>query len=204
MAGDYEARVREAVEAFTRRLGGNRPTNVRPGQRRVPPGMLLVEIRDDSNEREAGISRIFEAFDATIDEFPDVLRDALPEIRRAHGQNFDTEGASGRGPWAPLAPSTLRDRARLGFPPGPILTRTGALRAHVLAADADISQVGNLTILRIRPGDYVGGVAKYRYLAGGTSKMPARPQVTIGPANATKVSSVIQRSLRARARAHGL
>ena len=57
---------------------------------------------------------------------------AVPTIRAAHRENFTTEGASGRGAWAALAPRTLAERARLGFGPGPILTRTGALRAHVL------------------------------------------------------------------------
>src|SRR4051812_5817426 len=102
MPGDYEARVRAAVEEFARKVTGSTSGRgggrARPGARTVPPGMLLVEIRDDSNEREAGISRIFEAFDATIEEFPDVLRDVLPLIRDAHALNFDTEGASGRGP----------------------------------------------------------------------------------------------------------
>lgn len=44
---------------------------------------------------------------------------------------FDTEG---QPPWTPLAPFTMMDRRRLGFPPEhPILFRTGSFKASFLA-----------------------------------------------------------------------
>lgn len=43
-------------------------------------------------------------------------------------ENFASESAAGEG-WEYLKDSTLRDRARKGFPPAPILERTGNLKA---------------------------------------------------------------------------
>lgn len=198
---DAAKRLRAAVQAFLKSSG--RSSSPRPGGR-IPPGMIGVTIVDDSTSNLRGLDRIFDAFGATIDELPDVLQEALPSIREAHAAVFDTEGQAGRGSWASLAPSTLEDRARKGFPPGPILFRTGALRRHVLSAPARITRKGDTVELRIRPDNNVDGVPKYSALALGTSRIPARPMVTVGPAQAAKVTSSIQRALRRRAQANGL
>lgn len=166
--------------------------------------MIGVTIRDDSAAMAKGLDRIFDAFGATMDDVPDVLRSAVPTIREAHRAVFSSEGSAGRGRWAPLAPRTLAERARLGFGPGPILVRTGALRAHVLAAPAKVTRRGSTVELRIEPAPVVGGVPKYVYNALGTSTIPGRPMVALGPAAAAKVTSTISRQLRARARANGL
>lgn len=194
MAGDPFAEIDAAVHRLTERANRGR-------------GMFIrVTIVDDAAETRRGLDRVFDAFDATMDELPAVLRDALPAIRAGFAANFATEGAAGSGAWAPLAPRTLRDRARLGFGPGPILTRTGALQAHVLGAPARITSGGGGVELRIRPDKVVDGVPKYDALAKGyaPNSLPGRPMVVLGPASANRVASAISRSLRERARAHGL
>lgn len=191
--------VRAAVARFAASGAKGRPSG-----NRIPPGMIGVTITDDARARSRGLDRIFDAFGATVDDFPQVLEAAVPTVREAHRRVFESEGASGRGKWAPLAPATLRDRARLGFPPGPIHVRTGALKAHVLAAPARVTRSGTGVELRIRPDDNVAGVPKYRALALGTSRIPARPMVALGPGDAARVTSTIQRAFRDRARAHGL
>lgn len=201
MPADPFAAVRAAVARFLK--AGAKGTPPSSGNR-IPPGMIGVTIRDDSTARARGLDRMFDAFGATIDDLPKVLEAAVPTIREAHRAVFTTEGAAGRGAWAPLAPLTLRERARLGFGPGPIHVRTGALRDHVLGTPATITRRGDVVELRIRPDDNVGGVPKYRALALGTDRIPARPMVAIGPAAATKVTSSIQRAFRDRARANGL
>jgi hypothetical protein len=170
----------------------------------VPNGFLRVTIVDDSAESRRGLDRIFDAFDATIEDLPAVLLAALPTIREAHRAVFDTEGAAGRGSWAALSPVTIAERKRLGFGAGPILLRTGALRAHVLAAPATITRGGGSVSLKIEPDANVGGVPKYAALAKGTSRIPPRPMAAIGPPGAAKVTSAIQRALRARAQQNGL
>lgn len=169
-------------------------------------GMLRVTIEDDSAANRRGVDRIFDALDATVADFPGVLEAAVPAIKRAHARVFATEGAAGRGAWPALSPVTLEERARLGFAPGPILHRTGALRAHVLGTPAEITRHGHDVTLRITPDRNVNGVPKYRALAKGNpaTNLPGRPMVAIGPAGARAVTSAIQRALRAAAARHGL
>lgn len=198
MAGDIEAQLakaRRAAERFAAEVG---PAG--------GGGGLRVTIFDDSAANGRGVDRIFEAFDATIDDIPLVLRDAVPSVREAHRAVFSTEGSAGRGAWPPLAPRTLAERRRLGYGPGPILVRTGALMRHVLAAEAKINRTGDGFELRIEPGVSVGGVPKYRALAKGSAatNLPGRPMVAVGPQAATRITSTIQRALRARAAANGL
>lgn len=194
------AQFRARVRAMSR---GNRRTPSGPAL-----GLIRVTIRDDSKARGKGIDRLFDALGATIDDVPSVLRDPrlIEVIRSGFARNFDTEGAAGRGSWAALSPRTLAERSRLGYSPGPILTRSGALRAHVLAAEPQVFAGGGVVQLKIEPGVSVDGVPKYRALALGYSpnNLPGRPMVAIGPATAARVTSSLQRALRERALRNGL
>lgn len=167
---------------------------------------LRVTILDDSKKHGRGVDRIFDAFDATMEDIPDVLEGTVPLIRELHGDVFDTEGTAGRGAWAGLASRTIRERKRLGYGSGPILQRTGGLKAHVLSTPAVISRAGNGYELRIEPKKVVDGVPKYHALAMGLpeNNLPGRPMVAIGPKGATRFASQLQRLLRARAQANGL
>ena len=177
---------------------------VRAFDRAAGPQPIRLLINDDGPGDTRGFDRLFVGLGATLDAFPSVLRDAIPVVRAAHADVFATEGAAGRGAWRKLAPRTLDDRRRKGFPPGPILVRTGALRAHVLNAPATITQGAGVVTLRIAPKPNARGVPKYRALARGGPNLPARPMVAIGPRQATKVTSAISRALRQRAAANGL
>lgn len=59
-------------------------------------------------------------------DFSPVFKDFARYHRRSITRNFEAEGRPAR--WTPLAESTIRDRIRKGFAPGPILVRTGALK----------------------------------------------------------------------------
>jgi hypothetical protein len=56
---------------------------------------------------------------------------AEKRVERAMEARFATQGASGGRPWPGLKASTIRDRARNGYGPVPILVRTGTLRDAV-------------------------------------------------------------------------
>lgn len=193
--GGISSAVEAAVRKFENALTG-----------RGAAGALRVTIFDDSKANGKGLDRIFEAFDLTMREIPEVLASIVPEVRAAHARTFASEGSAGRGAWSPLAPATLAERARLGYGPGPILKRTGALEAHVLNAPVKITRRGNTVELRIEPDVNVGGVPKYRALALGNpaTNLPPRPMVTVGSSSAVKITSTLQRALRARAAARGL
>lgn len=201
MTVDPYAKLRAAVARFAGRAGGGSTG----GGGGTPRGMMRVTIRDDSPAGGKGFDRLFDAFEATVDDLPGVMRDALPAIRDAHRAVFQSEGAAGRGPWPALSPRTIAERRRLGFGPGPILVRTGQLRDHVLTTPAVVTRRAGLVELRIAPAAVVGGVPKYVANAMGTSNgVPSRPMVAVGPAAAAKITSAIRRSLAARAAANGL
>ncbi len=192
-------RLASAVVSFARGAQGT-PAN---------PGIRLT-LTDDSPAGARGVDRVFVGLGATIDAFPDVLRDAVPTIRKVHADNFRTEGASGRGTWPPLATRTIARRIQRGYGPRPILLNEGDLRRHVLGTPAVITRDGNDVKLTIAPAPTVEGTGKryYRVHALGHSNskrtIPARPMVTVGPAGAVEITSAISRALRLRAMGNGL
>lgn len=88
--------------------------------------------------------------------------------------------------WPPLAPSTIREKARLGYGEMPPLWRTGTLAASL----AEKGAAGN--ILQAGPSSLVVGTSiNYaRYHQDGTSRMPARQIVGI---SWTRRSGIIAR-----------
>lgn len=191
--------VRAAVARFVRSSSSR--ASSRGG---VPPGMMRVTIEDDTPGNRNGLDRLFDALDATLDDMPAIMLSVVPTIRAAHRSVFTSEGSAGRGAWPALAPRTIQERLRLGYGAGPKLRRTGELMDHVLSTPAQITRTAGGVELRIAPAPSVGGVPKYVANALGTSTIPARPMVALGRPAAARVTSEIQRALRARAQAHGL
>ena len=82
-------------------------------------------------------------------------------VEEAIARRFD-EQSDGSSPWAHLAPSTVKDRARRGYGPTPILQRTGNLRRSVQGRhDRQSAEVGPR-------------VAYAGFHADGTTKIPKR------------------------------
>lgn len=64
-----------------------------------------------------------------FEDYSPVLRGSVVQtLREMEALHFDTEAEVFEKPWAPLTPETIRDRARRGFPAGPIMVRTQRLR----------------------------------------------------------------------------
>lgn len=100
------------------------------------------------------------------------MRRAADIAAKAIDANFDAE-ASGGDAWEPLAEATLKDRARKGFPPGPILQREGAMRRDASAfreIDKDGMAVGPDSV------DY----AKYHVSEEPRTKIPKRDFLIVG------------------------
>ena len=168
-------------------------------------GAVRLTMNDDDPAGTTGFDRVFAGFGATMAGLTSALSspEVLRVIRAQFARNFTEE--AGRRPWAQLAPSTVEERARLGFGGRhPILVRTGQLRRHVITAPAVTQRTPGGAVLTIRPADSVGGVPKYRVNATGSRSTPARPMVVIDAAGAVKVTSAISRALRTRAQANGL
>lgn len=81
--------------------------------------------------------------------------------------NFDTESYSG-APWQPLKPRTIADRKAKGFPPGPILYRTGKLKNNNI-----IQQTAEGCIW-----DWKTPYASSHQFGVPANHLPARPYIT--------------------------
>ena len=99
-----------------------------------------------------------------------VLQDLKPLIQDDLLYNFDHQGQTVGDPWPPLKPSTVEDRRRKGFPPGPPLLRTGRLRNLVSNPVLDYRQ----NQIHIEVQDDIAA-----YHQNGTNRMPARPPVAL-------------------------
>lgn len=87
------------------------------------------------------------------------------------GENFGRE-ASGEGVWPPLALSTLADRERHGYGPGPILVRSGRYRRSWQGGAASLSSYAQrMDGFSLRVGS-ASELAPWHEL--GTRHMPAR------------------------------
>lgn len=205
MASDEARRYAKLRDAVTRFERATRSTS--------GGAAVRVTITDDAPGNTRGLDRVFTGLEAVVDAFPDALRDAVPEIRLAHRAVFSTEGTAGRGRWQPLAASTIADRRRKGYPPDPILLRSGDLRRHVLEAPAVIRRTRGGWELVIAPERVVAGTGRPYYAIharggqagrGGSATIPARPMVAVGPASAVRITSRISRYLRQVAAMRGL
>lgn len=134
----------------------------------------LVATAESRNASELGdILRRMRQPDAEVSE-------GLGEaVRQGFAENFAGERAGTGKAWNPLAPSTVRERLRLGFPgEHPILVRTGQYRESFLSRSAG----DHLHRLQVAAGGWTleEGSTDYRvpWLEGGTVTIPERP-VTI-------------------------
>lgn len=106
------------------------------------------------------------------------VRPAYGELRAVFAsvvqQTFDSEGGtSASGPWAPLAPSTARQRGRLSYGADhPILERTGEIIRSLTQVTGDTILVEQPTYFAI--GSAVPYLIYHQSLAPRT-KIPRRP-----------------------------
>lgn len=99
-------------------------------------------------------------------------------------ERFDSQGSSQGNPWAPLKVDTIRDRARKGFGPSPILVRTGSLLDKALSSTKKALAEGIEVKMR---GDTTVADA----LNDGTFTIPARP--FFGAPTAAEIEPLVRR-----------
>lgn len=91
-----------------------------------------------------------------IQDLQPVNEKLIEEFRNEIKLQFETQGGRSGFPWAPLKPSTIRGRVRAGFPPGPILVRTGALRDSLVESHHALGCKSNTP-----KGWFIGTQVKY-------------------------------------------
>ena len=96
------------------------------------------------------------------------LREVADVVRERIVANFDAQGPG----WAPLDEDTILTRAALGYGPGPILVRSGRMRASLTGESNEaITEIDGSSLA-------IGSSVPYaEFHQTGTANMPARPQV---------------------------
>lgn len=112
-------------------------------------------------------------------------------VREGWRENFTGERSGDGRAWAALAPSTVRQRIRAGYPARPILVRTGALRNSLLSPGAansyeDVQTTGNGWTLVVGTED-----SKAIFHERGTARMPARPFIALSDQAEQRVVSAL-------------
>ena len=94
-------------------------------------------------------------------------------LRRVAKENFDGEGIHARGGWPPLAESTLRERARLGYGNLPMMQRTRRLYKSVAGGRSTAD-----SIVEVSPTELVWGTrvpyADYHQSDAPRTRLPRR------------------------------
>lgn len=133
---------------------------------------LNVEI-DDQELREFLQSKL-----AQMEDLRPFLRGVGQHLQNSVADRFDTETAPDGSPWAPLAPSTIANRARRkGVSELGILRETGRMRGTLAyAVTENAVAVGFNSVLT---GTDIQAAALHHHGASagrnGTSRIPARP-----------------------------
>lgn len=118
------------------------------------------------------------------------LQIAADALRSATEKQFDTEGGYGSGGWAPLAPSTIEQKARQGLNPKILQATDRLLKSLISKFSPD--HVERLSEDSLTFGSMVDyGV----YHATGTRRMPKRSPVAISAADKVKLVKEMQLAL---------
>jgi hypothetical protein len=121
-----------------------------------------IELRGFTEAEKA-----LEGFAATMVDLRPFWPLVVPITIAFFGEQFATEGAAGGAPWAPLAPSTIAEKARHGGGTS-ILVDTGQMRR----AASRPSRIATPSSLTLTIEDRAIGFAQ-----DGTDRAPARPVI---------------------------
>jgi hypothetical protein len=142
------------------------------------PFQMKIEIFGD----EIVSRKLLRFADRAMDMSP-AWDEVTDELQKGFERNFRQQGPG----WAPLKPGTVRSRIAQGYPPGPILTRSGDYRRAMTKGLT--TQRSSSELIALAP--QVPGA----FHQHGTSKpMPARPMKLSEPEK-KRIIKIIQRTL---------
>ena len=159
---------------------------------------MTIRVEIDDDEAQAALGRLVRA-GADLSPF---MRSAAGHLEDSVRESFRRQ-ASPAGPWAPLKPSTLRERQRRGYRPGPILQRSGALKRSV-TSESDATSATAGTNLRYASTHQFGASAgEYGVRLGRRGSgpipwgdVPARPFLVLWPEHKTEIVDSLQDHLK--------
>lgn len=131
-----------------------------------------------------GFNRVEEA----ITDFRSVWPNVAKEFYAIEAGQFKSEGAQGAsGKWAPLSPAYAKYKAK-AFPGGPILQATRSLFDSLTSPDA-LASIFRLDRDEMVLGSKAEGAV---YHQRGTSRMPARPPISLMQEDKRRMQKAIQ------------
>lgn len=147
----------------------------------------MIDIRTELENRE--LMNALNRLRSKTSNMRPVMAEIAETLRSSVEENFARESSRGPlvsggngGVWAALAPSTVKNRARLGKS-GRKLQVTGQLLASISTQSSESEAL-------------VGTNKKYaRYLNDGTKKMPARPFMVIQQADLQEIQQTVNEYL---------
>lgn len=142
---------------------------------------FVMEMRPS----RAFITETFVRLGESLRIFTVPLETSIKEvISKAVERNFDEQGPG----WAPLSPTTVAIRQREGYPAGPILVRSGALRRIATSLGIwDIDGVAGTADASLPDSVWYGIVHQE---GSAIAQIPARPFLTVSDEDADKVAEV--------------
>ena len=114
----------------------------------------------------------------------------LTYLMASTSRTFEAEGRPAK--WKPLSPYTIQDRAEQGFPPGPILVRTGKLKKSLTQPGA----TGSIQKATPRTVQYGSSLPYFQIHQVGTSDIPKRVMVLLQQQDKAQVSRIINTYIR--------
>ncbi|HEU5423710.1 MAG TPA: hypothetical protein VFU72_09245 [Nitrolancea sp.] len=133
-----------------------------------PAGFFELHVSVDGVEE---INRRFVALHQRVSDLSPAFAAIGDELRADFGLNMATEG--GRyGGWAPLAPSTIKEKARR-WPGAPMEWRTGMLGRSL----SQLGAPGNVSVVSAMSAMFGTSIPYATFQHFGTRRMPARKLV---------------------------
>lgn len=144
------------------------------------------------------LKRSFATWGAEISDLSEPFQQIADGLETDNMLNMTGEGILYAGGWAPLASSTISEKARAGYGGQPILVRTGELAQSLAGGSGSVKQV-TPTSLTVGTDD---PIAKYHQY--GTRKMPQRKIIGLSFAARSQVVRVLADYIRLLAAKAGL
>lgn len=136
---------------------------------------LILESIGQMNEVFADIERVVGDMDYSF-----VLEQSLEDIAAGEKEAFDAGTAPGGGPWAPLAPSTIKRKGH-----AVILYETGDLERSLVEVDGP----GNIAEASARGLVFGTDIEYALFHDTGTSRMPQRQPVGVSEETIDKIAN---------------
>lgn len=149
--------------------------------------MLNLEAKDDP------FKSLVEFVRQIVNPGQNEISKANDAIRLGFQENFSAESAGSGAKWQALAPSTVRERLRLGYGARPILVRSGSLLNSLMGGTDSVEEFSTSNDGWVLS---VGTKNKYAIFHElGTSKMPARPFIEISQSSQEKVADSLEQMI---------